>query len=102
MAQARRSRRARATASIDRTWKPGYSIQLAIGQGDLLVTPLQMTRFYALIANGGKLVTPHVAEDVEELNSNGTTAKVLRTFGQQTPQSTGVDHDRACRPCRRA
>jgi penicillin-binding protein 2 len=76
---------------IDRTWKPGYSIQLAIGQGDLLVTPLQMTRFYALIANGGKLVTPHVAEDVQELNANGTTAKVLRTFGAQTPQSVGLD-----------
>jgi len=77
--------------TVDRTWKPGYSIQLAIGQGDLLVTPLQMTRFYAMVANGGKLVTPHVAEDVEELGANGSAAKVLRTFGQQTPQPTGVD-----------
>jgi penicillin-binding protein 2 len=55
---------------IDRLWKPGDSIQLAIGQGDLLVTPLQMTRFYAAIANGGKLVTPHVLLNVE--NPNGT------------------------------
>ena len=76
---------------VDRIWKPGYSIQLAIGQGDVLVTPLQMTRLYAMIANGGKLVTPHIAADVEELNANGTTAKVLRTFGQETPQQTGVD-----------
>jgi penicillin-binding protein 2 len=76
---------------VDRIWKPGYSIQLAIGQGDLLVTPLQMTRFYAMIANGGKLVTPHVAEDVEELGASGAPAKVLRTFGQSSPQPTGVD-----------
>jgi penicillin-binding protein 2 len=47
-------------------WKPGDSIQLAIGQKDLLVTPLQMVRFYSLIANGGKLVTPHVLYAVDE------------------------------------
>jgi penicillin-binding protein 2 len=51
---------------IDRFWKPGDSIHLAIGQGDLLVTPLQMARFYALIANGGKLVTPHLLLDVQD------------------------------------
>jgi len=59
---------------VDRLWKPGNSIQLAIGQGDLLVTPLQMARFYAALANGGTLVTPHVLRDVE--NPNGTTVPV--------------------------
>jgi penicillin-binding protein 2 len=53
---------------VDRLWKPGDSIQLAIGQGDLLVTPLQMARFYAAIANGGRLVTPHALMDVENPN----------------------------------
>jgi penicillin-binding protein 2 len=55
---------------IDRLWKPGDSITLAIGQGDLLVTPIQMARLYAAIANGGKLVTPHVLMDVQ--SANGT------------------------------
>jgi penicillin-binding protein 2 len=55
---------------IDRLWKPGDSLNLAIGQGNLLVTPLQMARFYAAIANGGRLVTPHILLDVE--NPNGT------------------------------
>ena len=32
---------------IDRAWNPGDSIQLAIGQKDITVTPLQMARFYA-------------------------------------------------------
>jgi penicillin-binding protein 2 len=55
---------------IDRLWKPGDSITLAIGQGFLLVTPIQMARLYAAIANGGKLVTPHLLMDVQ--NANGT------------------------------
>jgi penicillin-binding protein 2 len=53
---------------IDRLWKPGDSIQLAIGQGDMTVTPLQMARFYAAIANGGKLVQPHLLLDVQNPN----------------------------------
>src|SRR6476620_7213093 len=76
---------------VDRTWKPGYSIQLAIGQGQVLVTPLQMARFYAMIANGGKLVTPHIPDDVELTGNDGQPVRILRKFGAQSPQPTGVD-----------
>jgi penicillin-binding protein 2 len=75
---------------IDRLWKPGDSIQLAIGQKDLLVTPLQMARFYALIANGGRLVTPHVLMDVEQGGSSGGPGRVLRSYTGVT-QPSGVD-----------
>jgi penicillin-binding protein 2 len=41
-------------------WYQGDTVNYSIGQGFLLLTPLQIARFYAAIANGGHLVTPHV------------------------------------------
>jgi penicillin-binding protein 2 len=76
---------------IDQIWKPGYSVQLAIGQGDLTVTPLQMTRFYSMVANNGRLVTPHVVEDVEQETNDPRAPTILRTFAAQPPTPTGVD-----------
>lgn len=53
---------------FDRSWLAGFTIQLGIGQGDLLVTPLQMAVAYAAIANGGTVVTPSVARQVQDPN----------------------------------
>jgi penicillin-binding protein 2 len=76
---------------IDRLWKPGDSIQLAIGQKDLLVTPLQMARFYAMVANGGKLVTPHLLLDVEQPSANRSAGRVVPTPRPPAPEATNVD-----------
>jgi penicillin-binding protein 2 len=78
---------------IDQLWTSGDSVQLAIGQGDLLVTPLQMTRFYALLANDGKLVTPHVVKDIEQPAPVGSNEPpvVLRSFGAKPPRDLGID-----------
>jgi penicillin-binding protein 2 len=65
------------TWEIDRLWKSGDSVQLSIGQKDLLVTPLQMARFYALIANGGRLVTPHLVSSVEQPGNRGAVKAVF-------------------------
>jgi penicillin-binding protein 2 len=75
----------------DRAWNPGDSIQLAIGQKDVTVTPLQMARFYAMIANGGKLVTPYVVSDVEEPGANGQAPVVKQTFAPDPPRPSIVD-----------
>jgi penicillin-binding protein 2 len=44
-----------------RDWLPGDSINLAVGQGDLLVTPMQMAVAYSAFANGGTRYVPRVA-----------------------------------------
>jgi penicillin-binding protein 2 len=70
-------RRKNFDSEIDKLWKSGDSVQLAIGQKDLLVTPLQMARFYALVANGGKLVTPHLVSSVEQPGNPGAVKQVF-------------------------
>ena len=52
---------------FSRTWRRGDSANLAVGQGDVLVTPLQLANGYATFANGGTLYTPRVVSAV--LNS---------------------------------
>jgi penicillin-binding protein 2 len=78
--------------AIDRTWKPGDSIQLAIGQKDVAVTPVQLARFYSLIANGGRLVTPYLVQDVEAPSSGGKGAPaVLQSLAPPLGKPSGVD-----------
>ena len=76
---------------IDRAWNPGDLIQLAIGQKDINVTPLQMARFYAALANGGKLVTPYLVSAVERPASEGQPPVTVSTFAPPPPKAIDVD-----------
>jgi penicillin-binding protein 2 len=78
-------------SEIDKIWTSGDSVQLSIGQGDLLVTPLQMTRAYAMIANGGKLVEPHLVKSIEEPRNEGEAPVVLRPYTPKPPKDLGID-----------
>lgn len=45
-------------------WFAGDTINLAIGQGNVLVTPIQLANLYATVANGGRLHQPNIATKV--------------------------------------
>lgn len=47
-------------ARYGRNWTTGHIFNLSIGQGDLLVTPLQLACAYTIFANNGKMPIPHV------------------------------------------
>lgn len=68
-----------------RDWTVGDSVNMSIGQGALLATPLQVTRMFAIPANGGYLVKPHVLKTNEEkkkwresVGMKPSTVKVIR------------------------
>lgn len=48
---------------VDAAWRTGDSINMSIGQGDVLVTPLQLANAYATFGNGGTLYEPKLLKD---------------------------------------
>ncbi len=58
-------------ATKGEAWFLGDTYNLSIGQGDLLVTPLQVALYTAAIANGGTLLRPHVLESSADINGGG-------------------------------
>jgi penicillin-binding protein 2 len=49
-----------------REWSVGDNVSLAIGQGDLQASPLQMAVAYATIANGGRVPRPHLGLEIQD------------------------------------
>jgi len=78
-------------------WYIGDTYNLSIGQGDLLVTPLQMARITATIANGGSLVVPHIAQtsSTTAFPKLDVAASVLETVRQGMRQTVTYGSGRA-------
>jgi penicillin-binding protein 2 len=51
-------------------WTQGYIVSLGIGQGEVGVSPLQMARYAAWLANGGTLLQPHAVSSVRNKRTN--------------------------------
>ncbi len=60
-------------------------MNVAIGQGALLTTPLQLARIYAAVANGGTLIQPHLL--LKLTNGQG---EVVRLFKQEKKQKLSI------------
>jgi penicillin-binding protein 2 len=70
----------------DRPWSAGDNENLAVGQGDVQVTPLQLAVVYSALANDGTIVTPHLGLDVQSADGF-----VLQSFNPAPKRHINID-----------
>lgn len=66
-------------------WYPGNTLNMSIGQGDVLATPLQMALVTAAVANGGGVWRPHILQAVRD--GNGKVVQKFQPSKTQTAAS---------------
>ncbi len=74
-------------------WRRGDSASLAVGQGDVLVTPLQLANAYAAFANGGTLFQPRLVDAVTDNSAGlppGQLGKIVTAIDPQVKRTTGL------------
>jgi penicillin-binding protein 2 len=59
-----------------RKWYPSETISVAIGQGPLIVTPLQVANMISAIANGGTIYRPHVVRMIDQSGADGKVTRL--------------------------
>ncbi len=69
-------------------WYIGDTYHVSIGQGDFLVTPLQMIRATVAIANGGKLLRPQLVQKIKDEKGN-----IVKEFGPSVERENFVSPD---------
>jgi penicillin-binding protein 2 len=78
------------------SWRRGDNTNLAVGQGDVLVTPLQLANAYAAFANNGTLYQPRLADEVTQSSTGlpaGQLGAPVSTIQPIETRSTGLNPD---------
>lgn len=60
-------------------WTDGDTMNMSIGQGYTLVTPLHVANMIAMICNEGVIYTPHLLKEIREPGTNETIQNIERT-----------------------
>ena len=70
------------------SWYIGDTYHFAIGQGDVLVTPIQVANFIDAVANGGRLLEPHLVNGILDSSNN-----VVREIGEKVVRENFISED---------
>ncbi|AGH95196.1 penicillin-binding protein 2 [Pseudobdellovibrio exovorus] len=77
-------------------WQPGENLTMAIGQGYVTVTPLQLAIAYNTIATDGKVVKPFIIKKVVDHDGNvlvENSPEILRDVTLQQPNGYKIDRE---------
>jgi penicillin-binding protein 2 len=66
----------------EQQWLPRDAVNMAIGQGDVLATPLQMANLVAAVANGGTLYRPRLVRRIQSLMGDDVQEWAPEVLGQ--------------------
>lgn len=72
-------------------WYIGDTYNLSIGQGDLLVTPLQVAVWTSAVANGGKVIRPHLVSAIIDPVSNTAHPRQTEYLGKDIVSATNME-----------
>jgi penicillin-binding protein 2 len=72
--------------SDKRDWTVGDNVNLAVGQGDLQATPLQMATVYSTIATGGRVPKPHLGLRVQD-----SSGRLVQTLNPGSRRHVSID-----------
>jgi len=61
-------------------WYPGDTVNMSIGQGDILVTPLQMAMVYATVANKGIQYQPHLVMGIKDQHQGAELEETVKNW----------------------
>jgi penicillin-binding protein 2 len=80
---------------LNELWYPGDTILTGIGQGYILLTPLELLNFYVTIANNGKAPVPHLLEkeEIEYFNIVNIDENIWNTVKEGLIEVTSMDGD---------
>lgn len=68
-------------------WLGGDTMNMSIGQGYTLVTPLHVANMVAMVANGGKIYRPHILKEIRDPATN----EVIEEVKPQILHESGID-----------
>jgi penicillin-binding protein 2 len=72
--------------SDKRDWTVGDNVNLAVGQGDLQATPLQMATAYSTIATGGRVPKPHLGLSVQD-----SSGRLVQELNPGSPRHVSIN-----------